>query len=630
MEEIARVVSSSVGIEFEKVLKGFDVPKESFGDLTLVLPRAGIDPSKGEEVRKAVEGCSYVAKSELVGIYLNMWFDRARFVEKVFRSFVEAGNSYGVVRFPSRRIVVEYVSANPVHPLHVGAARNAALGQALANMLEAAGHVVQRRFYINDVGRQVAILVLGIKLLGELEPPHGWKPDHWLGMVYAATNILMELKKVREELSQVVSDERRKELIDRMDKLLADLARIREALPDAVDKLIDAMDRVDPEREVVEIARKYEAGDPEVKDFVRKVVELCIQGFKQTLDRFGARFDVWDWESDLVWSSEVSKIVEQLSRSPYRTLYKGVPAIDFSTLLKDPNIREKLRIPKGLEVPPLILMRSDETTLYTVRDIAYTLKKFRDFNADTVINVIASEQLLPQAQLRLALYVLGYRKEAENLIHYSYEMVQLSGFRMSSRRGRIVTLDEVLDEAKTRAYAELEKRGNPNEEIAERIGVAAVKFALVSVSPNRPVRFSWENVLNFERNSAPYLLYTYARTRGILRKAEELGIATEPRKLLEIYDPSFANDNARRWRLVKMIAELPETFVRAVENLDPSMLAIYALKLADEFNSWYDEDPVIRESNEGVRASKLLLVHAVSHCLATTLRILGIEPLERM
>jgi len=627
VEELSASIASSLGIDASKLVDCWNTPREEFGDLSLVLARIGVDRSRWGEVLEAVRKCSCVESAEIVGIYLNVRLKRDDYAARVLRAAQDP--NYGYVRvLEGKRIVVEYVSANPVHPLHIGAARNAALGQALYRMLEAAGARVQRRFYINDVGRQVAIMALGFSIAGE-EPPENMKPDHWIGLIYAMTNLIAEIQRIRREL-ETANEEERRRLLKELDERLADLARLREAAPDLFDRLSEALRNMDIEAEVSNLMRRYEAGEESAKKLVRRAVETALRGMKETLDRFGAEFDVWDWESDLVWSGEVAKVIEELRRSPYATIYKGAPAIDFTPLLKDESLRERLRIPRGLEIPPLILMRSDETTLYTVRDIAYTLKKFREFSADQVINVIASEQTLPQAQLRLALYILGYRREAENLIHYSYEMVTLAGAKLSSRRGRIVTLDEILDEARERALDELEKRGVRDPERAEKIGVAAVKFALVSVARNRPLKFSWENVLNFERNSAPYLLYTYARAVGIVRKAREAGMDLDPEKLLSIADYSFVYRSDRRWRLVKLVGSFPEVFAKSVQDLDPSQIASYLLRLADEFNSWYDEDPVLREPSEGVRAAKLLLTQAVARVVRNALMVLGIEPLERM
>jgi arginyl-tRNA synthetase len=225
--------------------------------------------------------------------------------------------------------------------------------------------------------------------------------------------------------------------------------------------------------------------------------------------------------------------------------------------------------------------------------------------------------------------MLGHVREAENLIHYSYEMVNVEGMKMSSRRGRIITLDDMLDEAKRRIMVELEKRGSASEAIAEKMGVAAVRFYLLFVSPTRPVKFSWALALDFERNSAPYLLYTYARTEGIFRKARELGIELDWKKLLKIMDRSFTISD-RRWRLVKMVSMFPEVMYKSYEELDPSALALYLLRVADEFNTWYDEEPIVVEKDEKLRASKLLLAYAINRVLDRGLRILGIEPVERI
>ncbi len=615
-------------------------PREEFGDFAVLLHRlarsAGRSPGElGEELLEKVRGIPWVGEARVVGGYLNIFVRDRDLVRLVLEALAREGEGYGLLKAARRlRVVVEYVSANPVHPLHVGAARNAALGIAISRILEAQGHEVQRRYYVNDMGVQPATLVYGLLKLGEYEPPPGVKPDHWYGQIYAITSTVVELVEQRrrvEELRSVGGEEYREEL-KKLDRLLADAARLRELNPDAFDRIAAEVSRSpDPWAEIQELVKRYEEGDPEVSQLFRRTAERCIEGFAETLRRFGAEFDKWDWESDLVRSGEVARILEEARRSPYYTIHKGAPALDFSKLLEEPGVRERLGIPRSLEIPPLILQRSDGTTLYTVRDIAYTLRKFREFGADRVYNVIASEQLLPQAQLRLALYALGYRREAENLVHYSYEIVNVSGARMSSRRGRYVTLDELMEEARRRVLEELRRRGaEPDPVVAERIGVAAIKFALLQVSPSRPVTFRWENVLDFERNSAPYLLYTYARCMGILRKAREEGIPTgvEPEKAAAAAD-SLGELPSRR-RLYKFIARFPQVFLRAAETLDPSTIAVFLLGLADTFNSWYDEDPVLREGDEARRALKMGIVQGVRVVLLNGLRLLGIEPLKRM
>ncbi|MEM1526269.1 MAG: arginine--tRNA ligase [Ignisphaera sp.] len=628
---IAQAVSEDLGLAPYIVARGFEIPKEEFGDIALVLPKIGVNIDQRDRVAQAVRKCKFVAEVKNTGIYINVVLNKHEFTDTLFRSLVESSRNYGIYRDPNpKRIVVEFVSANPLHPLHIGAARNAALGQFLANMLKAMGNTVQTRFYINDVGRQVALLALGMQQLESIEPPNGMKPDHWVGLVYAITNVISEIQNLKKQLEAVNNEEKRMEVQKELDELLFDASRLRKQAPEIFDAIAEKLKDVDIEEEVSKVMKLYESGHPEVSKAIRRIVSMCIEGFKQTLARFGVSIESWDWESDLVWSNELEEIIRSLEQSPLATVHKGALAVDVGRLAEDPRVREKLAIDKDLEIPPLIIRRSDGTTLYTVRDIAYTLKKFKEFQADKVVNVIASEQKLPQAQLRLALYFLGRRREAENLIHYSYEIVVMEGTRMSSRRGRIITLDEILDTAKEKALAELEARGSRSEETAEKIGVAAVKFYLLSVSPSRPIKFSWKLALDFEKNSAPYLLYTYARTEGIFRKARELKIDTDPRLLLGKADKRFAEVNQKRWRIAKLVASFPDVIYNTYVNLDPSTLVVYALRLSDEFNSWYSEEPILLEENEGVKASKILLTYGVRVVLGNTMRILGIEPLERI
>ncbi|RLG76784.1 MAG: arginine--tRNA ligase, partial [Thermoprotei archaeon] len=210
------------------------------------------------------------------------------------------------------------------------------------------------------------------------------------------------------------------------------------------------------------------------------------------------------------------------------------------------------------------------------------------------------------------------------------EIVNVPGAKMSSRRGRYITLDELMEEAKRRVLEELKKRGLYNPDSAEKIGIAAIKFTLLQVTPSRPVTFKWENVLNFERNSAPYLLYTYARCMGILRKARELGVNTAIDVEKAVKAASTLREKPSRRRLFKLIAKFPQVFVETSQSLDPSALASYLLAVADIFNSWYDEDPVLREPDEYKQALKMVIVNGVKIVISNGLRLLGIEPLERM
>jgi len=630
---IKRDVASSLAVP-DSVLR-IEIPsRPELGDLAIplhqVLKDKGISYEEAySSIERALSSNKYVDKFSIVSGYLDVWLNSSELSRVTLASVDLYGDSYGVVRTREpKKYVVEYVSANPVHPLHIGSGRNAALGIAITSMLRLRGHSVETRFYVNDMGRQVAIMVLGFRALGMPDPPEGVKEDHWVGYIYASTNVILEIlstKRRLEELREKDPEEYR-EKVKELDSLMADAARLSERFPQVFNTLVEKLSELeDPEEEISRLMVSYEkASDPEVVRAFRKAVELCLRGFRKTLQALGAEFDRWDFESDLAWEGVVEQVIQAARSSKYYGYHKGAPAIVFDEILRIPGIREELRLPKTLEIPPLILMRSDETTLYTVRDIGYSIKKFRESGADYVINIIASEQLLPQAQLRLALYALGFRSEASRLIHYSYEIVTLPGQRMSGRRGRYVTLDEVIDAAVAKSTEILRERGSEgSEDVARAIGVSAVKYALVSVSASKPITFRVEEALNFERNSAPYIMYTYARASSILEKAGGIPGLGE-------VDHRASEGSQKRRQILLEISRAPSIFTKAIDELKPEDIASTLVRISDLFNSWYQEDPVIREQSPSVRAFKVHLVRGVRQVLRKGLEALGIRPLERI
>ncbi|BES81439.1 arginine--tRNA ligase [Pyrodictium abyssi] len=578
-----------------------------------------------------------VAEAKRVGGYLNIAIDAANAARLVFEAVRLEGFDYGRVKTDKpERIVVEHTSANPVHPLHIGHARNASLGDALARLLRARGHIVQTRFYINDMGRQVAVLAYGYIAAGLDKPPEGVKPDHWIGLVYAITHTLADIEELKKKLEQLKKEEKYDEyrqLLRELDELVAVASRLRERDPELFGRIADAIKGSDPAAEISKLMQIYEyRRDPEKVELFRRVVELCLQGFRETLSRLGIEIEKWDWESELAWTSMVSKILEQARRSPYATVHKGALALNLQPLLRDPVVRERLGLSEDYEVPPLILQRSDGTTLYTTRDIAYSIKKFREFNADRVFNVIAAEQRLEQLQVRLALIALGYRREGLNLVHYAYEIVNLPGQKMSGRRGRYITLDELIDQAVAIARQEVEKRSPdlPEEEkqrIAEAVGTAAVRYTLVSVSAPKPMTFNIDEALNFDRNSAPYILYTHARAASILSKARERGIQLDWNSI----DYSAASENQLRRSLVIQALVYPYVFAKAADEQRPELIVAYLNRLADTFNKWYTSgDNAVNEPDRRKQMFKLALVYTVKQILANALDLLGIKAIDRM
>jgi arginyl-tRNA synthetase len=341
------------------------------------------------------------------------------------------------------------------------------------------------------------------------------------------------------------------------------------------------------------------------------------------MSRIDVFYDSWDWEGDFVWSGHVSEVLEVLKRLPYTFSEGDVLEFDAERAIQTLNLRERLNLRQDQEVPPLTLVRADGTTLYTTRDIAYSLWKFE--RADKVINVIGMEQNLAQLQLKIALYALGYGKYADSLIHFAYNLVNLPGYKMSSRRGRYITFDEVMDEAIKRAYEEVSKRSpqlseEEKQKIATFVGLGAVRYALIEVDTSKPVVFTWDRVLNFEKNSAPYIQYTHARACSILKKA-----AKKPTKpAYELLKEKVEHE------LVLAIASFPDTFVEAAEFLKPNLMADFANALADKFNTFYNALPVLKAEPPELAEARLALVDAVRIVLRNALSIIGVVAPERM
>ena len=560
------------------------------------------------------------------GGYINFHVNFAKFSALTLESVRHGDTEYGFVKTdkPSK-IIVEHTSVNPIHPIHIGQARNPMLGDAIARMLKSRGHTVYRHYYVDDVGRQTAVIAYGYKKLGKPKPKE--KPDHFIGRIYTITSCLIEINRLKKELERAKAVSATEEIVKinkELDEWVSIAAELKEKFPELFENLLRKISEDEnPEDMVNELNRAYEAGDERAKNLVREVSELCLEGFKETLSRVGVFYDSWDWESELVWSKQVEDILNKLRKTPYIFASGSVLEFDAEKVAREFGLKRKLGLREDHEIPSLTLVRADGTTLYTTRDIAYTLWKFK--KAEKVINVVGMEQTLAQLQLKIALYALGYGNLADNVVHFAYNLVTLPGYKMSSRRGRYITLDEAIDEAIKRAYEEVSKRSphlseEEKKDIANFVGIGAVRYALVEVAPSKPVVFTWDRVLNFERNSAPYIQYSHARACSILRKA-----ARKPENpAYELLKEKLEHE------IVLALASFPDTFTEATEFLKPNVIADFANALADKFNTFYNALPVIKAEPKELSDARLALVDAVRIVLRNALNLIGVVAPERM
>lgn len=510
-----------------------------------------------------VEENSLIEKVELIGPYINFHISKL-FLNIALQEVERKQEAYGSLPARGEKIILEHTSANPTGPLHVGRGRNPIIGDTLARLLRATGYDLEVQYYVNDMGRQVATIVWGYSNIDqsslEPEPMEYDKPDYDVVRYYRKASSYIEQE------------------------------------PEV-------------EKEVSELLTKYEKGDIEVRERFKKVVEKCIAGQMQTLRRLSIAYDRIIWESLFVFNSDVQKVVKQLTHSKSAFIKDGALILDLAEF--------------GLE-KEFVLTRSDGTTLYTTRDIAYHLWKFSRANA--VINVLGEDQKLAMEQLSAALKMLSVEKRPR-IVYYSF--VSLPEGKMSTRKGVVVNFDDLIEEAIARAYIEVDKRRKElpeqrKREIAEIVGIGAVRFDIIKVAPEKGITFDWEQALDFEKQGAPFIQYAHARACSIFEKAKAEGT-----KFDEDFDPSLLIEK-EEIALIKKISKLSSTVETAAKDLKPHILATYARELAESFNQFYRYVPVLSAETEELRKARLGLVDCSRIALKNTLKLLGIKAPESM
>jgi len=560
--------------------------------------------------------------------YINFYVNFSKFSQLTLESIKDKDKSYGFIKTENpAKIIVEHTSVNPLHPIHIGQARNPIIGDTLAGILKLRGHDVSTHYYIDDVGRQSSVVAYGYQKLGKPKPTE--KPDLFVGQIYTVTCCIVEINRLKKAKDKATQHPQTTDNITKINEDLAEWFSIAVELKEKHPVLFEELaakisEDENPEEEINRLNRRYEDGELTAKQLIREVSELCLDGFRQTQNRVSVTYTSWDWESDFVWNGQVTEALTKLKTSPFLYFENNVWAFNADKAANTLQLKSKLGIKENNEIPPLTLMRADGTTLYTTRDVAYSIWKFQ--RSEKVINVIGMEQSLAQLQLKLALYALGYSKEADNFTHFAYNLVALPGYKMSSRRGHYITFDQVLDEAIERAYQEVCKRSpmfseEEKRNIAQFVGIGAVRYALIDIDPGKQVLFTWDRVLNFETNSAPYVQYTHARACSIIRKATDTPQPTPAyNKLAEKLEHE----------LILQLASFPDMFIEAAEYLKPAAIADYANGLADKFNAFYNALPVIKAETPDLSSARLALTDTIRIVLNNALSLIGVVAPERM
>src|SRR5881628_3307751 len=540
--------------------------------------------------------------------YVNFKANIGRLAQLTLDAITQREKEYGLLETKApERVIVEHTSANPARPIHIGTSKNAIFGDTLARILRARGHDVRTHFYIDDTGRQVAQMAYGYQLLGQPEPRG--KTDEFIGRIYSITSTLAEIDENKRRLALLkktkASDIDIVAVTKSLDEWVGVAAELRSKYPEEFDLLNEHISKdPDPQKSILDLIRKYEKGERETRSLIRRVSQMVLAGFEETLRRARIYFDQWDWESEMLWTGRVSELLDRLKETGLAHSKGGSWELDVGKAVKDYDLREKLG-------------------LYPTRDIAYTMYKFEW--AERVINVIGVEQSLAQLQVKVAVWILGHRKEAMNFLHFPIGLLVLEGQRMSARRGRYVTFDQLLDEAFVRAREEVDKRSpdlpaSVKDSIAERISISAVRYAMLSVEAVKSTNFVWDRALNFEANSAPFINYAYTRALGILKK---LGKLERPKTFDRLNEPVEQN-------LILSLARFPETFARSAEELNPTLLCLYANQVAQRFHEFYEKSDISHLADEELKLQRAALVEASSTVIKSVVSLLGFELAERM
>ena len=603
---IEKALCSSV-IKAVKELYGQDVPekmvqlqktkREFEGHLTLVVfPFLKISHKKPEETAEDLgrwlkENESCVASYNVVKGFLNLVISNGAWIGLL--NDINADPTYGECKATEKSplVMIEYSSPNTNKPLHLGHVRNNLLGWSLAKIMEANGNRVVKTNIVNDRGIHICKSMLAWLKWGNGETPEtsGKKGDHLIGDYYVAFD-----KHYREEVAELKA------------KYTAEGMGEEEAEKKAKDEapLI---------KEAHEMLVKWEQGDKEVRALWQKMNSWVYAGFDETYKALGVSFDKIYYESDTYLEGK-AKVEEGLAKGLF--------------FRKDDNSVWADLTNDGLDQK--LLLRSDGTSVYMTQDIGTAEMRFRDFPIDKMIYVVGNEQNYHFQVLSILLDRLGF-KWGKELVHFSYGMVELPNGKMKSREGTVVDADDLIAEMIEDARKTSDELGKfkdmteeERNEIARIVGLGALKYFILKVDARKNMLFNPEESIDFNGNTGPFIQYTHARIRSILRKAEAEGI-----KLPENLDADMPL-NQKETELIQKMNEYGGVVEQAGKDYSPSGIANYCYELTKEFNQFYHDYSILSADNDKEKTVRLVLAANVAKTIKNGMDLLGIEVPERM
>ena len=562
--------------------------KEFEGDLTIVVfPYVKLARKAPDKVAKEIgdrlcERMDALTGYNVVKGYLNLSVADGYWLERLREGF--ADERYGL--FAQREeapVLIEYSSPNTNKPLHLGHVRNNLLGHSVSQILMACGHPVVQVNLVNDRGIHICKSMVAWLRYGNGETPESAhiKGDHLVGNYYVVFD-----KHYKEEQAELIAKGISEE----------------EAAQQAPIML-----------EAREMLRRWEAGDPEVRALWEKMNQWVYAGFDETYARLGIHFDKTYYESNTYLLGK-SLVQEGLDKGVFQRHEDGSVRVN----LTDEGLDEK------------VLLRKDGTSVYMTQDLGTAQLRYEEFHPGKMIYVVGNEQNYHFDVLKLVLGKKLGKPFGDSIYHLSYGMVEVPSGKMKSREGTVVDADDLMDDMFEEAKQSTESLGKfdfqPDEAAAlyEMVGLGALKYFILKVDPAKNMLFNPAESIDFNGNTAPFIQYTHARIRSLLRKAAEQSVNVADAL------PDGLSPEGEEKLIVKKLYQYPQVVLAAGENLSPALIANYVYDLAKQFNHFYQETPIMRETDAAKRLLRLQISQWVANTLRNGMKLLGIDVPERM
>jgi len=583
IKELYDEVVNEKTVQFQKTRKEFE------GDFTLVVfPFLKIAKKSPEQTAQEIgnylkSNVKEICKFNVVKGFLNIKLSDEYWISHL--NSIVTNKQYGIKQegTSGKTIMVEYSSPNTNKPLHLGHIRNNLLGYSVAEILKANGHKILKVNLVNDRGIHICKSMLAWQKWGNGVTPESTniKGDKLVGDYYVKFD-----KEYKKQIAELTTKG-------------VDADKAKETAP-----LL---------QEAREMLRKWEAGDKEVTKLWQTMNSWVYKGFDITYNTLGVDFDKVYYESE-TYKLGKAIVLEGLKKGILIQKEDGSIWADLTN--------------EGLDQK--ILLRSDGTSVYMTQDIGTAHQRFSEFNLDNHIYVVGNEQNYHFQVLKLVLKKLGF-DWADNITHLSYGMVELPEGKMKSREGTVVDADDLIAEMVSTAKETSEELGKLNEmtqEEAEKlfktIGLGALKYFILKVDPKKTMMFNPKESIDFNGNTGPFIQYTHARIKSVLRKAADTGNKTNNKVDLSV------KLTDKEQELIKLLSEFPEIITEAGENYSPAVISNYIYDLAKEYNQFYHAHPVIKEENEEIRNLRVQISNQIADTIKKGAKLLGMEVPERM